>query len=76
MWSFGALVHYFSRGEHLFPTVGHVFSWTGSNALELGHSDDLEELVSKMLDPEAAGRPSAEEVLRESKLYNRQKSEA
>jgi hypothetical protein len=52
-----------------------VFGWTKKNPLPGHYSQDLKDLVARLLDPVSSGRPSAAEIWSETGKNNRQKRE-
>ena len=57
---------------HLFTSLDQVMKWTKTNPLLPGsYSPELNELVSRMLDPNPKLRPTAQEVFNEAIKDNR-----
>jgi serine/threonine protein kinase len=75
IWSLGALIAFFCNAKHLFTSVEEVFGWTKKNPLPGHYSQDLKDLVARLLDPASSGRPMAAEIWSETKKNNRQKLE-
>ena len=72
IWSFGAIVYYFINREHLFDSKEEVLEWKKKSPLGDPYSSDLKDLVSKMLDPDTRGRPTAEEIYVATSKFHRQ----
>jgi hypothetical protein len=52
-----------------------VLGWTKKNPLPAHYSQDLKDLVARLLDPVSSGRPSTAEILNETLKNNRMKLE-
>ena len=72
IWSFGAVVHFFINCQHLFLSKDQVERWNKKTPIDDPYSYELKDLVAKMLDPDARGRPTAKEILVETGKNNRQ----
>jgi NIMA (never in mitosis gene a)-related kinase len=75
IWSLGAVIAFYCNAKHLFTSVKEVFEWTKKNPLPDHYSQDLKDLVARLLDPVSSGRPLAAEILSETNKNNRQKRE-
>jgi serine/threonine protein kinase len=75
IWSLGAVIAFFCNAKHLFTSPKEVKGWTKKNPLPDHYSQDLKDLVARLLDPVSSGRPSAAEILSETLKNNRQKRE-
>ena len=77
MWSLGAVIAFCCNMEHLFTDTSSVFHWKGGRSpLDASqYSSGLRRLVASLLFPSAKKRPSAPQVLQETKKYNRQRTE-
>ena len=72
IWSFGAVVYFFISCQHLFSSKDQVEKWNKKTPIGNPYSYELKDLVAKMLDPDARGRPTAKEILVETGKNNRQ----
>ena len=77
IWSVGAVMHFYcSNGKHLFKSDMAVWNWKGGYSRRLNQSQQqyskgLHSLVSGMLDPDPEERPSASQVLLETRKFHR-----
>jgi hypothetical protein len=71
----GALISFYCNAKHLFNSPGQVLQWEMKTPLPVHYSDQLRDLVAKMLDPLPAGRPTAEECYKETTKENRVRHE-
>jgi serine/threonine protein kinase len=67
VWSVGCLMAFrCKRGSHLFRTTGDVINWTGPYVGDIGassnYSEDLINVLGRMVYPDHHDRPSAGEV--------------
>jgi hypothetical protein len=69
------VIAFYCKANHLFTSVEEVFGWTKKDPLPCHYSQDLKDLVAKLLDPDLSERPSAAEILSETWKNNRQKFE-
>jgi serine/threonine protein kinase len=67
------LISFYCNGDHLFSNLPQVFKWTKKTPLPDHYSPELKDLVSRMLDPDEKGRPSADEVEKETYKDDRQR---
>ena len=75
MWSLGAVLTYIANdGKHLFRTEIDVFRWRGGRSpikRDFKHAE-FHDLVKSLLSVDKHQRPSADEVLRDDQLRERQ----
>ena len=72
VWSFGVLILFRCNRAHQFKDHSAALAWKKTDVLKRHpYHDDLKNLVTSMLDPEAKKRPSAEEIFKETLKKNR-----
>ena len=66
IWSLGCVMAFLcNRSKHLFLKMREIHNWNGLPAGRIrgGYSDELINLIKRMLDPDPKSRPSAKEVI-------------